>query len=415
MRGQVLDPLFDDFERDQDEGEILEMQLQMKRLNAIEAQLERKKRLEQMKKELDDQKRRVRAMKGKNPPPTKTSDPEIKIKTVEHSQVKTSDKGARPKTIEAISKLKVPASTDVDIKADSDTEQVTIVSLRQNPKLQKQVKKELSKLGLKVISLKDESSSSERESSDIASSSDSESSRKKKKKHKSKKNKTDTESSSSSSSDDSDYSKKKKKKHKSMKHKKSGINAKSSDKVKDPQRWPHAYLQYEFVNKQVKFDEPDFKLFLAGEISIIAADDLSESERKGHVDLLKKIIYYSKTYEFNGLIAFYAAWLREIELKKKSWSDDPQQIEAAILSKYLLKNKGFSSFYKKENKADSNDDKTWFCSDYQRNKCKHRSSHLKVHNDKQKLASHICASCWLKDKNKLEHPELSSSCPHLGD
>ena len=220
VRGQVLDPLFDDFDQDQDEAEILEMQLQMKRLNAIEAQLERKKWLEQMKKELDDQKRRVREMKGKNPPPTKTSDPEIKIKTIEHSQVKTSDKGARPKTIEAISKLKVPASTDVDIKADSDTEQVTIESLRQNPKLQKQVKKELSKLGLKVISLKDESSSSERESSNTASSSDSESSKKKKKKHKSKKNKTDTESSSSSSSDDSDSSKKKKKKHKSKKHKK---------------------------------------------------------------------------------------------------------------------------------------------------------------------------------------------------
>ena len=158
VRGQVLDPLFDDFDRDQDEAEIQEMQLQMKRLSAIEARLERKKRLEQMKKELDDQKRRVREMKGKNPPPTKTSDSEVKI----HSQAKTSDKGARPKTIEAISKLKVPASTtDVDIKPDSDSEQVTIESLRQNPKLQKQVKKELSKLGLKVISLKDESSSSE--------------------------------------------------------------------------------------------------------------------------------------------------------------------------------------------------------------------------------------------------------------
>ena len=45
------------------------------------------------------------------------------------------------------------------------------------------------------------------------------------------------------------------------KHKKSGMNAKSSDKVKDPQQWPHAYLQYEFVNKHVKFDELDFNFF----------------------------------------------------------------------------------------------------------------------------------------------------------
>ena len=182
MRGQVLDPLFDDFDQDQDKAKILETQLQMKRLNALEAWLDRQKRLEQMKEELDDQKRQDREMKGKNSPPTKTIDPEVKIKTVEQSQVKTSDKGARPKTIEAISKLKVPASTtDVDIKADSDNVQVSIESLRQSPKLQKQVKKELSKLGLKVISLKDESSSSENESSETASSSDSESSKKKKK------------------------------------------------------------------------------------------------------------------------------------------------------------------------------------------------------------------------------------------
>ena len=72
---------------------------------------------------------------------------------------------------------------------------------------------------------------------------------------------------------------KEKKKHK--KRKKSRSNAKVSDKVKDPQRWRQAHLQYEFVNKQVKFDHLDFKLFLAGEISIIAADDLSESEKKG--------------------------------------------------------------------------------------------------------------------------------------
>lgn len=158
-------------------------------------------------------------------------------------------------------------------------------------------------------------------------------------------------------------------------------------------------------------------MFLAGEISIIAADDLCESERKGRLDLLKKIIYYSNTYEFKGLKAFYASWLREIELGKKKWSDDPSQIETAILSKFLLKNKGPSSFLKKDyaNKPDANDDKTWFCSEYQRNKCKHKSSHLRVNNGKQRLASHICATCWLKDKKKLEHPECSSNCPHLAD
>ena len=255
VHGQSFEPLYDDFHRDQDEAEMMEIQLQMKRLNAEEACLERKKRLEAMKKELYDQKQKVPEMKGKdNSVLTKTDDSVVKSKKKNVLQSKSTDKGAGPKTLQTISKSKVSVTPiDIDSSSDSDTEQVNIDVLRKNPKLQKQVQKEVSKLGLKVV-LSSSSSSSESESTD-------------------------------SSSTDSDSSKKKKKKHKSKKHKKSGINAKSSDKVKDPQRWPHAYLQYEFVNKQVKFDELDFKLFLAGEISIISADDLSETERKVRLDL----------------------------------------------------------------------------------------------------------------------------------
>ena len=49
-------------------------------------------------------------------------------------------------------------------------------------------------------------------------------------------------------------------KRKGKKHtkKKSGINANASDRVKNPQKWPHSHLQFEHVNKQVKFDELNF-------------------------------------------------------------------------------------------------------------------------------------------------------------
>ena len=53
---------------------------------------------------------------------------------------------------------------------------------------------------------------------------------------------------------------KKKQKHKK---KKSAVNAKASDRVRHPQKWPQSHLQFEYVNKQVKFDELDFKLFVA--------------------------------------------------------------------------------------------------------------------------------------------------------
>ena len=81
------------------------------------------------------------------------------------------------------------------------------------------------------------------------------------------------------------------------------------------------------------------------------------------------------------LKAFYAAWLREIELGKKSWADDSGHIEAAILSKHLRSQKGTTS---KAGSASSKEDyskaseteKVWFCSQYQRNKCPHKSGHL---------------------------------------
>ena len=197
-------------------------------------------------------------------------------------------------------------------------EDIDINSLHNDKKLRKSVQKELQSLGLKITSLSSDSSDS---SSDSSLSSDSDSD-------------TDTTYSSSHKS------KKKKKKNK-KKHlkKKSGIKAKSSDKVKAPQKWPHAHLQYEFVNKEVKFEYLDYRLFIAGELEVISESSISSSERQGRINLLKKIVYYTGTYEFKGLKAFYAAWLREIELGKKTWLDDPTQKETAILTKYLKSNK----------------------------------------------------------------------------
>ena len=102
---------------------------------------------------------------------------------------------------------------------------------------------------------------------------------------------SDNSSTSYFESEESDSGKKKKKDNK--KKLKSGINAKASDRVKFPQRWPKAYLQFEFVNKQIKFDDLDFKQFVAGELEIMGEEDLSQTEKAGRLNLLKKIVYYS--------------------------------------------------------------------------------------------------------------------------
>lgn len=280
----------------------------------------------------------------------------------------------------------------VETESSSSDDDVNIKDLRKDEKLRKMVRKELVSLGLE----------SEDSSSDSSSSDSSES------------------SSSDTSSVSSKANKKNKKKKKKSHKKKSGISVKSSDKVKFPQSWPHSHLQFEYVNKRVKFDDLDFKLFIAGELEIISEEGISKSERKGRLNLLKKIVYYSSTYDFKGLKSFYAAWLREIELGKKSWSEDSQQIESAILTKHIRSQKTqFSNkrdFYDKKDYSDkktqSSEEKVWFCSAYQRNKCSFRADHMVVIKGKMRLATHICASCWQKDKKKLQHPESSFGCPY---
>ena len=52
----------------------------------------------------------------------------------------------------------------------------------------------------------------------------------------------------------------------------------------NPQKWPHAHLQYEHANKQVKSDELDFKLFIAGELEIILEDGITTIEKQGRLN-----------------------------------------------------------------------------------------------------------------------------------
>ena len=93
-------------------------------------------------------------------------------------------------------------------------------------------------------------SSSDSTSTDLSdSSSDSSSKRRSSKKKKSHLNSDSSSSDSEFDRSDSGHKKSKKKKKKS---KKSGMAKRASDKVKNPQIWPHSKLQYEFVSENKK-------------------------------------------------------------------------------------------------------------------------------------------------------------------
>jgi len=98
----------------------------------------------------------------------------------------------------------------------------------------------------------------------------------------------------------------------------SGMVKKASDDVVNPQIWPHSLLQYEYVNKDTKYQDLDFRLFVAGELEIITTSKIKQSEKTARLSFLKKIVYYSGIYQWKALLDFYAAFVRQIETGQKS-------------------------------------------------------------------------------------------------
>lgn len=147
---------------------------------------------------------------------------------------------------------------------------------------------------------------------------------------------------------------------------------------------------------------------------MISNKSIRPIEREGRLSLLKKIVYYSNVYEWKAILAFYAAWLRRIELGEKEWDDDPAQIEIPILAKHVLnvskyeKNRNHSYTYRNT----VQNERTWFCSQFQKNKCTERSNHEGQVKGVKRYLEHICAACWIRSSVKSGHPECSSACPH---
>ena len=125
---------------------------------------------------------------------------------------------------------------------------------------------------------------------------------------------------------------------------KSGIYARSSEDVIDPQYYPHAHLRFEFVNHALTFDKLELNMFVAGELEIISKKHISSLERDGRLEFLKRLMYLNNAYEFPILKTLYAAVLHEIELGYKSWGDDFTYIENTVLASSSRKFKPAAGF-----------------------------------------------------------------------
>ena len=242
-----------------DEAEISLLRQQLDQLNKEEAALKKWTEVEELKRQVAEKKKAVAALRGNT----------------------CNRKGKTSQT------TKQPTKSD----------DMNILILGKSKQLRNKVKKELKSTGL--INSDDCQSSASDESSASDNSSKSVSHKYSKNKQKSKKSKSsrsssESEASLSYSSSDSD-SDDKKRGHKKIK---AGIKAKASDSVRKSQRYPQAHLRFEYVSSNLSFEKLDINLFVAGEIEIISDKRTKEIEKNGRMELLKKIMYLSTSYEF---------------------------------------------------------------------------------------------------------------------
>ena len=262
-----------------DEAEISSLRQQLDQLNKEEAALKKKTEVEELKRQVAEKKKAVAKLRGNT----------------------CNRKGKTSQT------TKQPTKSD----------DMNILTLRKSKQLRNKVKKELKSTGLinsddcqSISSASDESSASDISSKSVSHKYSK--NKQKSEKSKSSRSSSESEASLSYSSSDSD-SNDKKRGHKKIK---SGIKAKASDSVRKSQRYPQAHLRFEYVSSNLSFEKLDINLFVAGEIEIISDKRTKEIEKNGRMELLKKIMYLSTSYEFTVLKSYYAAVLREIELGK---------------------------------------------------------------------------------------------------
>ena len=201
---------------------------------------------------------------------------------------------------------------------------------------------------------------------------------------------------------------------------KSGRTAKLYDDVKYPQIWPHTKLNLEFASREITYDQLNTKLFVAGYIESILFSCNTSAELITRLEYLKSLMYNAEVCSWNSILEYNAAVYTAIERGDKQWGDHFLQLESRILranQSFLNRNPNNRDRQKvKQNVTQSeNNNRVWFCKPYQSQNCPFNfTPHSSTIGNRTVQVEHICASCYIADKTKQNHPESSSTCKHFG-
>ena len=197
--------------------------------------------------------------------------------------------------------------------------------------------------------------------------------------------------------------------------KKSGIVAKASDRVCNPQDWPHMFLENDSFARGLDFDSLNFEQFLAGELEIIIRCEW-EDERDGRMMFLRQLAYLKDVTSWEEVKFTYTCVLGRIEKGRLDWDFPFADFERAMnWAKMLRPRPGSGSSGKNSEKSGKGGRKgalLLWCFDFNSEAgCSKSAPHNSEIKGNTVSVEHMCSRCYDADKSRKAHAAASAECP----
>ena len=193
-------------------------------------------------------------------------------------------------------------------------------------------------------------------------------------------------------------------------HKKSGMLDKATTNIQHKETWPQKNLLEDWADEDMDFKNMQFEHLIAGEMRTIETST-NPAEILGRLKLVRRMAYAKlRGYEWTQIRKMYAAILRSIEARDNTWECNFDRFEA------ILYRRPPQPRERNQGTTGQNSNKKWFCRDWNKGNCSKASPHKSWFgtgtNAIQRTVVHMCATCYMKDKQQKDHPEQHESCPH---
>lgn len=194
---------------------------------------------------------------------------------------------------------------------------------------------------------------------------------------------------------------------------KSGLKDKSGNsgiirKVKDP----HTQLDFEYISGELKFEELSFGQIVEGETEIVTRKHISEDEKLTRLFILKKLAYLSEYLPLKMIKDLYITVMSHVEKGKIKWSQTQKaldKLEQTVLIRNCRGPRDRTDKFDKGKQDRPTTDRTYYCAKYNKGECSLGQKHAAEIKGKAVMVNHICRQCWIKSKEKKQHPECNSN------